>query len=100
MELIATLFAAVIGLACICAGYQLFCGLPAMQGGQGRRGPASIVLMNLVPGALLALFGTGILTAQALALSSHRPASLEHRLPAADGTLRPHPVPLHHARSA
>jgi hypothetical protein len=56
--------------------------------------------MNLVPGALLALFGTGILTAQALALSSHRPASLEHRLPAADGTLRPHPVPLHHARSA
>ena len=63
MGSVITLFVGTFGLLCICVGYQLFCELPT-----GRRSRMAVVALNLVPGALLALFGTGVLTAEAVTL--------------------------------
>jgi hypothetical protein len=84
MEQIATLILAGVGAACIYAGYRLFCGLPAMKR-VGQTNRAGVFLMNMVPGALLALFGTVLLTTEARAMVSHRPA-LERHQPATEGT--------------
>jgi hypothetical protein len=45
----------------------------------------AVFLMNIVPGALLALFGTVLLTTEARAMVSHRPV-VEHHQPAAEDT--------------
>ena len=83
MQQIATLILAAVGAACIYAGYRLFCGLPAMN--NPGRNRAAVFLMNMLPGALLALFGTVLLTTEARAMVSHRPG-IEHRQPAAQDT--------------
>jgi len=92
MDRIATLFLAGIGLALIYGGYKLFCGLPAInrQGAPASR--TSVFLLNVIPGALLALAGTGLLAAQTRGLLSHRPAVHRHG-PAEEGTS------WHHGRS-
>jgi hypothetical protein len=95
MENPATLILAAFGLACIYAGYRLFCGLPSMN----KYTRPAVFLMNVVPGALLALFGTFLITTQARAMVSHRPAIQRHQ-PAAEGTSW-HPGAAHHVdRSA
>jgi hypothetical protein len=89
MDRIAMLFLAGVGIACICVGYRLFCGLPAL-GQPSRRASRSVVfLLNIVPGALLALIGAGILTAETRSMIVHRQAT-RHMQPAAQGTSR-HP---------
>jgi hypothetical protein len=50
-----------IGLICIYAGYVLFCGLPAARRGRSRM---RLLLLNLLPGALLALIGMSTITWQ------------------------------------
>jgi hypothetical protein len=62
-----------LGLICILAGYRLFCGLPARHYSQ-----LTVFTLNILPGALLALFGAGLLTAQARALVVHHPPT--HRV--------------------
>ncbi len=89
MHRIAMLSFATLGATCIYAGYQLFCGLPALNGHLNGQGPrmtrAGVLLLNVVPGALLALLGTGILTAEVRGIVTHRPAFQRH-IPAAEGT--------------
>jgi hypothetical protein len=85
MEQVATLILAIVGAACIYAGYRLFCGLPALNNPNRPTNRLTVFLMNIVPGALLALFGTVLLTTQARAMVSHRP-NVEHRLPSTEGT--------------
>ncbi len=84
MDRFAMLFLAGLGLACICAGYQLFCGLPAMTGPRPRVSPASVLLLNIIPGALLALIGAGILTAETHSIVSHKHV-VPHRRSAGEG---------------
>jgi hypothetical protein len=90
MDYVASLFLAALGATCIYAGYKLFCDLPAM--GASR---AAVFLLNIVPGALLALSGTALLTSEARGMLSHRPA-IRRDAPPAEGTswhpLRPNPV--------
>jgi hypothetical protein len=81
MENQATLIFAALGIACIYAGYRLFCGLPSMK----TNSRAKVWLMNVVPGALLALFGTFLFTSEARAMVSHH-APIQRRQPAAEGT--------------
>jgi len=83
MDRFAILFAA-LGLICIYAGYKLFCGLPAMNGGKSRANWLTVFLINVVPGALLALVGTGLLMGQVRSVFSH-PASIRGHQPA-EGT--------------
>src|ERR1035437_9581326 len=80
MDRFAMLFLAGIGPACICAGYKLFCGLPAMSSRRASR--ASVLLLNIIPGALLALIGVGILTTAVRAVASDTPPIQRH--PATD----------------
>ncbi len=75
MENSATLILAALGIACIYAGYRLFCGLPSVN----KHTRATVFLMNVVPGALLALFGTFLFTTQARAMVAHRPAIERHQ---------------------
>jgi len=82
MDRFAMLFLTLAGLISIYAGYQLFCGLPALRT-QGVT-PASVLLLNIVPGALLAVGGIAILTVEARTLISH-PSSIEHRQPSNEG---------------
>jgi hypothetical protein len=85
MNFVAMLFLTAVGATCIYAGYRLFCDLPAMS----RRGPranrAAVFLLNIVPGALLAMSGTALLMAEGRVMLSHRPA-IRHYEPAAEGT--------------
>jgi hypothetical protein len=85
MEQLATLILAVVGAACIYAGYRLFCGLPALNNPNRPTNRLTVILMNIVPGALLALFGTVLLTTQARAMVSHR-SNIEHHQPSTEGT--------------
>jgi hypothetical protein len=80
MEHLATLILAAVGAACIYAGYRLFCGLPAMNNCVRPSNRAAVFLMNIVPGALLAVFGTVLLTTQARAMVSHRPVLEQHHV--------------------
>ena len=84
MDRIATLFFMAVGLMCIYAGYKLFCGLPAIHRQGARASRTSVFLLNIIPGALLALAGTGLLAAQTRGLLSHRPAVHRHG-PAEEG---------------
>jgi len=58
MDRIAMSLLAGVGVLLIYAGYKLFCGLPHMNGSSASR--TSVFLLNIVPGALLALVGTGL----------------------------------------
>ena len=84
MDRIAILLITGLGVACIFAGYRLFCGLPALRGQAPGTSRTAVWLMNVVPGALLALLGTGLLAAEARSLTSHRPA-IQRRQPPAEG---------------
>ena len=85
MDCVAMLFLASVGTTCIYAGYRLFCDLPAVS----RQGPhvnrAAVFLLNIVPGVLLSVSGSALLTAEARVALSHRPA-VRHYEPAADDT--------------
>jgi hypothetical protein len=85
MENLATLILAAVGIACIYTGYRLFCCLPALNNRTVPTNRAAVFLMNVVPGALLALFGAVLLTTQARAMVAHRPV-IQRRQPAAEGT--------------
>jgi hypothetical protein len=86
------LLLAAFGLICIVVGYRLFCGLPARQYPR-----ATVLVLNILPGALLALFGAGLFTTQARAMFAHRPAT--HRAaPSEQDTAWPsqvHRIPDH-----
>jgi hypothetical protein len=85
MDYVASLFLAAIGATCIYAGYKLFCDLPAMSEHGHRASRAAVLLLNVVPGALLALSGTALLTTEARGMLSHRP-SIRRDGPPAEGT--------------
>jgi hypothetical protein len=68
-----------LGVACIYAGYKLFCGLPALNGQTTRATRSGVLLLNIIPGILLALIGTGLLTAEAHGILSHRPSVQRHQ---------------------
>lgn len=74
-----------LGVACICVGYKLFCGLPALNGETTRASRSGVLLLNIIPGILLALIGTGLLTAEAHGILS-RHTSVQRHQPAAEGT--------------
>ncbi len=82
MDYFVRLFIATLGLACIYAGYRLFCGLPALNPHRPVN-RASVYALNVIPGVILALSGAGLLTAQALIPLSHRHSStsIERRVP-------------------
>ena len=66
-----------VGVLLIYAGYKLFCGLPALNGsGVSRSG---VFLMNIVPGALLALVGTGLIAHGILPHKSIVPVTHRHK---------------------
>jgi hypothetical protein len=52
----------------------------------------TVFLLNAVPGALLALFGTGVLTAEARTVFSHS-RTIHHIQPATEGTSWHHTLP-------
>lgn len=85
MDRVTALFLAGIGAALIFAGYKLFCDLPALseQGPSANR--ASVLMMNVIPGLLLAIFGTTLVTIQVRDVFAPRPA-IRHRVPATEGT--------------
>ena len=62
----------VIGAVSLYVGYRLFCDSPQVSEARVR----AVVTRNFVAGALLAVFGLGILynEARALAVQSHHPA--------------------------
>jgi hypothetical protein len=71
-----------LGIACIYAGYKLFCGLPALSGQKIPASRSGVLLLNIVPGILLALIGTGLLTAEAHGILSRHHSSVErHQSP-------------------
>ena len=75
-----------LGIACIYAGYKLFCGLPALNGETTRATRSGVLLLNIIPGILLALIGTGLLTAQAHGiLRAAHPSSVTNRRKAHPG---------------
>ena len=80
MDWVGMLFFTGLAFVCIYAGYQLFCGLPALR----RAGRLGTFVLNIIPGALLALIGMGILTAEVRSLVLHKTAVLWHR-PAGEG---------------
>jgi hypothetical protein len=59
MDRIAMSLLAGVGVLLIYAGYKLFCGLPALNGTSANR--TSVFMLNIVPGALLALAGTALI---------------------------------------
>jgi hypothetical protein len=73
----ATLILAALGIICIAVGYRLFCGLPALRR-QHRTPRAALFVLNILPGALLALFGAGLFTVQARTLLSKHPGIHQH----------------------
>jgi hypothetical protein len=84
----ATLILAALGIVCIAVGYRLFCGLPALRP-QHRTPRAAVFMLNILPGALLALFGAGLVTVQARTLLSKHPEIHQHE-PATQETGWPH----------
>lgn len=79
MERWITLFLTGAGIALIYAGYLLFCGLPSAE---NRRNVSKtrLLMLNVLPGALLALSGMAIITAQVrTVLVPH--ASIQHHQP-------------------
>ncbi len=86
MDRFAILLLTSLGIACICAGYKLFCGLPALNRQTTRTSRGGVLLLNIIPGILLALIGTSLLTAQAHGILSHRPSIERHQSP--EGTSR------------
>lgn len=85
MDRFAMLLLTSLGVGCLCAGYKLFCGLPALSGESTRASRAGVVLLNVIPGILLALIGTGLLTAEAHGILAQQPAIHRHQ-PSAEGT--------------
>ncbi len=87
MDRTATWILAGLGAICIYAGYRLFFAAPAAkrQGFLPRR--AALLLMNMLPGAVLTLFGAAILTTAASTLFWHRQPVIQHT-PAAGTSLR------------
>ena len=85
MDHVFTLFLASLGAICIYAGYRLFCDLPVArrQGIQPSR--TTVLLLNIVPGALLALFGAALFTTEARGMLTPRPA-LHNQSPSTEGT--------------
>lgn len=83
MDRLGMVFLAGVGLVCIYAGYELFCGLPAARG--HSRFSRALVL-NIVPGALLGLAGMGILTAEFRMAISHKPAIERRQRPVDEST--------------
>lgn len=85
MDYAASLLLAALGAACIYAGYKLFCDLPVMGGPGLRATHAAVLLLNMVPGGLLALCGAALVTTQARGVLAHRPA-IHSNAPPAEGT--------------
>ena len=81
MDRFAVLLLTSLGVACIYAGYKLFCGLPALNGETARATRIGVLLLNIIPGILLALIGTGLLTAEAHGILSHRASVGHHQSP-------------------
>jgi len=77
----------ILGAAAICLheGYRLFCGIPA-AGNQSR---ARVFLWNIIPGAILALLGAGLLTAGVHRIVSHD-AQAHRVIPSSRGALWHH----------
>jgi len=98
MEQIAMLLMAGVGVACIYIGYQLFCGLPAIAGSARSVSRTRVFLMNVVPGALLALIGAGILTAETRNILPHRHAAIRQK--AAPEGVSWHPAKSGYSRAA
>jgi len=78
MNQLLTFSLALIGIACIFAGYHLFCGLPSLKRRTSRTG---LFLFNLLPGALLAIFGMGLATTEVHAFLTPRSAFHRHAVP-------------------
>lgn len=85
MDRFAMLLITSLGIACIYAGYKLFCGLPALNGQTSRASRTGVLLLNVIPGILLAIAGTGLLSAEVHGILSRQPAIQRHQ-PAAEGT--------------
>jgi hypothetical protein len=85
MDRVTALFLAALGATCIFAGYRLFCDLPALTERRRSAGRASVLLMNVIPGLLLAVFGTALVTTQLRDVFAPR-AVIRHRAPATEGT--------------
>jgi hypothetical protein len=88
MDRTAMLLLTGVGAACIYAGYKLFCGLPAMKS-DARVSRAGVLLLNVIPGAILALIGTGLLTAEAHSLVAHRATIQSHHRASEGASWRP-----------
>jgi hypothetical protein len=86
-----------LGAAAICLreGYKLFCGIPA-AGSQSRR---RVFLWNIVPGALLALLGAGLLTAGVHRIVSHD-AQTQRLVPGSRGAVWHHAPNSHILRKS
>jgi hypothetical protein len=80
-----TVLMTTIGIACIYAGYLLFCGLPAARTARSR---ARVFVLNVLPGALLALIGMTVVTAQLRSLMEPRPVGRQHAAERAGLTTR------------
>jgi hypothetical protein len=85
MDHVTALFLAGLGATCIYAGYRLFCDLPVLSEGRTHANRMSVLLMNVIPGLLLAVFGTALLTTHLRDAFAPRPA-VRHRIPATEGT--------------
>ena len=90
MDRILMLLFAALGALCMFAGYRLFCDLPILRILGSRRNWAALILLNIVPGAVLALFGAALFVTEARAMVNHRPDI--HSTSPAEGTS------LHHNR--
>jgi len=84
----ATLTLMAVGLICICAGYRLFCDLPGLRSGPRY---SYVFFLNILPGALLALFGAALVTSQAQTILTHR-QGIHRRQPATEDTAWPRPA--------
>ena len=85
MNHIVSLFLAAFGATCIYAGYRLFCGLPVLSVAHRPVSRTHVLLLNVVPGALLALIGTALLTTEARAMMPHK-TGVERYHPPTEGT--------------
>jgi hypothetical protein len=74
-----------IGLICIYAGYVLFCGLPAARRGRSR---TRLLLLNILPGALLAAIGMSVITSQVKTIFEPHRIVRERQTPAVDSRER------------
>ena len=81
MERFAVLLLTSLGFACLFAGYKLFCGLPALNGETSRASRTGVLLLNIIPGILLALIGAGVLTAQVEGILAHHQSAERHESP-------------------